>query len=161
TRSLQFNGTADSNLQQFEGVSSKGFQLNVAAYPWPREAMDGVMSGVGFTGSIHRSIASSVDFDAGDEIDNYVVNQNGWEFGVHYRMPLSNLVTIDGGAFYGNQTYEIEDASPNFEIPDTKYSYLGAGVHLDLNITDRATVGFGARYFSVLDTGMLSSTDWF
>ncbi|HET9625866.1 MAG TPA: hypothetical protein VFP84_31110 [Kofleriaceae bacterium] len=161
TRSLQFNGTPDSNLQQFEGVASKGFQLNVAAYPWPSQKMDGVMSGLGFTGSIHRSIASSVDFDNGDQIDNYVVNQNGWELGIHYRMPLSNIVSVDGGAFYGNQTYEIEDASPDFEIPDTKYSYLGAGAHLDLNITDRATVGFGARYFTVLDTGDLASTDWF
>ncbi|HMG23858.1 MAG TPA: hypothetical protein VK607_21135, partial [Kofleriaceae bacterium] len=89
------------------------------------------------------------------------LNQNGWELGVHYRLPLSNLVALDGGAFYGNQTFEIVDASMDFEVPDTKYSYLGAGVHLDLAITDHATVGFGARYFTVLDSGDLASIDWF
>ena len=72
-----------------------------------------------------------------------------------------SVVTLDGGVFYGNQTYEIVDASIDFETPDTKYSYLGANVHLDLAITDRATVGFGARYFTVLDAGDLASTDFF
>ncbi|HEX4419419.1 MAG TPA: hypothetical protein VH165_16015 [Kofleriaceae bacterium] len=161
SRNLTFEGDADSNLQQFNGVSSKGFQVNVAAYPFPLKKIDGVMSGVGFTGSMHHSVASSVDFDDTDEVDNYVINQNGWELGVHYRTPINDMVTIDGGAFYGNQTYQILDASQDFEIPDTKYSYLGASAHLDLNITDRATIGFGARYFTVLDTGDLSSTDWF
>jgi len=119
------------------------------------------MSGVGFTASLHHSAGSTVEFDNTDTIEEYVINQNGWELGVHYRQPLSSMVTIDGGAFYGNQTFEILDASPNFEVPDTKYSYLGASAHLDLAITDRATVGFGARYFTVLDSGDLASTDWF
>jgi hypothetical protein len=70
-------------------------------------------------------------------------------------------VPVDGGAFYGSQSYEIVDASQDFEVPDTKYSYLGASVHLDLAITDHASVGFGARYFTVLDSGDLASTDWF
>jgi hypothetical protein len=80
---------------------------------------------------------------------------------VHYRTPLNDLISVDGGAFYGNQTFEIIDASPDFEVPDTKYSYLGASAHLDLAITDRALVGFGARYFTVLDAGDLASVDWF
>ena len=48
-----------------------------------------------------------------------------------------------------------------FETPDTKYSYVGLSAHLDLAITDRATVGFGARYFTVLDSGDLQSTEFF
>jgi hypothetical protein len=76
-------------------------------------------------------------------------------------LPLSGLVALDGSAFYGNQTFEIIDAAAEFEIPDTKYSYLGAGAHLDLSITDRALIGFGARYFTVLDAGDLASVDWF
>ncbi len=161
SRSLSFQGDDDSNLQQFNGVSSKGFQVNVQAYPFPIKKTDGGLTGIGFTGSMHHSVASTVDFDDTDQVDSYVLNQNGWELGVHYRQPINDLVTLDGGAFYGNQTYQILDASQDFEIPDTKYSYLGASAHLDLNITDRATVGFGARYFTVLDTGDLSSTDWF
>jgi hypothetical protein len=161
SRSLIWDAPPDSNVTQFAGVSSKGFEVNAAIYPFPLKQMDGVLSGVGFTGSLHHSAGSTVEFDNGDQIEEDVLNQNGWELGLHYRYPLSNLVTIDGGAFYGSQTYEIVDASPDFEVPDTKYSYLGASVHLDLAITDRATVGFGARYFTVLDAGDLASVDWF
>jgi hypothetical protein len=161
SRSLMWDAPADANVTQFAGVSTRGFQVNASVYPWPTKQIDGELSGVGFTASLHHSAGSSVEFDNTDAIEEYVLNQNGWELGVHYRAPLSNLVTIDGGAFYGSQTFEILDASPDFEVPDTKYSYLGASAHLDLNITDRATVGFGARYFTVLDSGDLSSIDWF
>jgi len=90
-----------------------------------------------------------------------VINQSGWELGAHYRAPLGALVAIDGGVFYGNQTFEIVDAPANLDVPDTKYSYLGAGAHLDLAITDRAKIGFGARYFTVLGAGDLASADYF
>jgi hypothetical protein len=161
SRSLVWDAPADANITPYAGISSKGFQVNAAVYPFPLKPIDGVLSGVGFTASLHHSAGSSVEFDNTDTIEEYVVNQNGWELGVHYRQPINSLVTIDGGAFYGNQTYEIIDASPNFEVPDTKYSYLGASAHLDLAITDRATVGFGARYFTVLDSGDLASIEWF
>jgi hypothetical protein len=161
SRSLLWNGVdADNPVTQFAGVSSKGLQLNAAVYPFPSKAIDGVMSGVGFTASIYHALGSTVEVDDTDAVTEYVLNENGWELGVHYRLPLSNLVTVDGGVFYGTQTYEIEDAPapPDFDVPDTKYTYLGAGAHLDLAVTDRASVGFGARYFTVLDTGDLSST---
>ena len=161
SRSLIWNASPDANVTQFAGVSTRGFQVNAAIYPFPTKRIDGVLSGVGFTGSLHHSAGSTVEFDNIDTIEEYVVNQNGWELGVHYRAPLSSLVTIEGGAFYGNQTFEIVDASPDFEVPDTKYSYLGASAHLDLAITDHALVGFGARYFTVLDAGDLASVDWF
>jgi hypothetical protein len=161
SRSLTWDADPDSNVTQFAGVSTKGFQVNAAIYPFPIKQMDGILSGVGFTGSIHHSLGSSVEFDNTDQIEENVINQNGWELGVHYRFPLNHMVALDGGAYYGNQTFEIVDASPEFEVPDTKYSYLGASVHLDLSITDHALVGFGARYFTVLDSGDLASTDWF
>ena len=161
SRSLIWDANADANVMQYAGVTSKGFGVNAAVYPFPTKQIDGILSGVGFTGSLHHSAGSSVIFPDTDTVEEYVINQNGWELGVHYRTPLNNLITIDGGAFYGNQTYEIVDASPNFEVPDTKYSYLGASAHLDLQITERATVGFGARYFAVLDSGDLQSVDWF
>lgn len=161
SRSLLWDAPVDSTVQQFAGVSTKGLEVRAAAYPFPAKAMDGVLSGFGVTAGMHHSLGSSVISDEGDQTAEYVVNQNGWELGAHYRAPLGGLVTIDGGAFYGNQTFEIVDASPLFETPDTKYAYLGAGGHLDLAITERATVGFGARYFTVLDTGDLSSTEFF
>lgn len=161
SRSLIWDADPDANVMQFAGVSSKGLGVNAAVYPFPTKQMDGGLSGIGFTGSLHHSAGSSVIFPDTDTVEEYVINQNGWELGAHYRAQLNSLITVDGGAFYGNQTYEIVDASPNFEVPDTKYSYLGASAHLDLNITDHATVGFGARYFTVLDSGDLQSVDWF
>jgi hypothetical protein len=161
SRSLIWDADPDANIQQFAGVTTKGLQVNAAVYPFPLKQTDGILSGLGFTGSLHHSAGSTVVFDDVDTVEEYVLNQNGWELGVHYRAPLNSLVAIDGGAFYGNQTYEIVDASPDFETPDTKYSYLGASVHLDLAITDRALIGFGARYFTVLDSGDLQSIDFY
>ncbi|HEX3761958.1 MAG TPA: hypothetical protein VHW23_24830 [Kofleriaceae bacterium] len=161
SRTLVWDAPPDANVTNFAGVSTKGFQLNAAVYPFPNKQVDGILSGVGFTGSIHHSVGSTVEFDNGDQIEEDVLNQNGWELGIHYRFPLNNMVALDAGAFYGNQTFEIVDASQDFEVPDTKYSYLGASLHLDLAITDHALVGFGARYFTVLDSGDLASTDWF
>ena len=161
SRSLIWDTEPDAEVQQFAGISTKGLQLNAAVYPFPLKQTDGVLSGVGFTGSLHHSAGSTVVFDNVDTIEEYVLNQNGWELGVHYRTPLNSLIAIDGGVYYGNQTYEIVDASPDFETPDTKYSYLGASAHLDLSITDRALIGFGARYFTVLDSGDLQSTDFY
>jgi hypothetical protein len=161
SRSLIWDADADAKIMQFAGVSSKGFGVNAAVYPFPSKQVDGILSGVGFTGSLHHSAGSTVIFPDTDTVEEYVINQNGWEVGAHYRAELGSLIAVDGGAFYGNQTYEIVDASPNFEVPDTKYSYLGASAHLDLRITDRALIGFGARYFTVLDSGDLQSVDWF
>lgn len=161
SRSLIWDAEPDANITQFAGVSSKGLEVNAAVYPFPLKDTDGILSGIGFTGSLHHSAGSTVIFPDTDTVEEYVINQNGWELGVHYRTPLNSLIAIDGGAFYGNQTYEIIDASPNFEVPDTKYSYLGLSAHVDLSITDRATIGFGARYFTVLDSGDLASVDWF
>lgn len=161
SRTLTWDAPPDANITNFAGVSTKGFQVNASIYPFPTKKIDGVLSGVGFTGSIHHSAGSTVEFDNGDTIEEDVLNQNGWELGIHYRAPINELVAIDGGAFYGNQTFEIVDASPDFEVPDTKYSYLGVSAHLDLAVTEHATIGFGARYFTVLDSGDLASVDWF
>jgi hypothetical protein len=161
SRSLVWDTEPDSFVMQYAGVSSKGLAVNAAIYPFPLKQMDGVVSGVGFTGSLHHSVGSTVVFPDVDVVEEYVINQNGWELGAHYRAPLNGMVAIDGGAFYGNQTYQIVDASEAFEVPDTKYSYLGLGAHLDLSITERAMIGFGARYFTVLDAGDLAGVDWF
>jgi hypothetical protein len=161
SRSLLWNADPEASVMQFAGVESKGVQVNASIYPFPQKQVDGVLSGVGFTGSLHHSLGSTVIFPDVDVVEEYVINQNGFELGAHYRTALNGLIAIDGGAFYGNQTYEIVDASDAFEVPDTKYSYLGASAHLDLSITDRAMIGFGARYFTVLDSGDLEGVDWF
>jgi hypothetical protein len=161
SRSLTWDAEPDSMVTNFAGVSTKGLQVNIAAYPFPDKKLDGILSGVGITASLHHSVGSTVEFGLEDSVEEDVVNQTGWEFGLHYRYPLSNLVAIDGGAYYGSQSFEIDTANMDIEVPNTKYSYLGAGVHLDLAVTEHALVGFGARYFTVFDSGDLASTDWF
>jgi hypothetical protein len=48
-----------------------------------------------------------------------------------------------------------------FEVPNTSYQYLSAGTHVDLSITERASVGFGGKWFHVLEAGDLTSVDWY
>ncbi len=48
-----------------------------------------------------------------------------------------------------------------FEVPNTSYHALHFGTHVDLSVTDRASVGFGGKYFHVLESGDLSSVEWY
>src|SRR5213075_2731112 len=100
SRSLTWDADPDANVQQFAGVSSRGVEVNAAIYPFPIKAKDGVLSGIGITGSVHHSLGSSVISDEGDTVNEYVINQNGFEIGAHYRAALSSLIAVDGGAFY-------------------------------------------------------------
>jgi hypothetical protein len=53
------------------------------------------------------------------------------------------------------------DFPQSVAIPDTSYSYLGGGVHVDLQVTDHASVGAGARYMYLLGAGMVTDEDWY
>jgi hypothetical protein len=91
---------------------------------------------------------------------DYTMNHSQWEAGVHYRYPI-DIVAIDGEVSYGNVTHTIVDLPESIAIPDTSYSYMSAGAHLDLAVSERASVGFGAKYLYLLSTGDISSEDWF
>jgi hypothetical protein len=135
--------------------------VNAAFYPFPWKKRDGQLSGVGFSLGVDQSLGSQVTFDDGEAVGEYAIDQHGWNAAVHYRAPLSPYFTIDGEVGYGRQSYLINDAPMTFEVPNTAYHYLHAGAHLDLSITDRASVGFGGKYFHVLDAGDLTSVDWY
>lgn len=157
-----FNVTSETPVDTtYSGVPSKGIQLQGAVYPFPTKKYDGGLSGIGFSFAISKSAGSEVSFDDEETVTEYVINQSAYEAGVHYRHPLSSLVSIDGKASYGKSSYLLSDAPPEFEVPDTQYSYVGGAVHLDLTITERAQVGFGAKYMYILDVGDISSTDWY
>lgn len=155
-----FSPEADGEVQAY-GARSKGLQLHGAVYPFPTKKMDGILSGVGFTFDIYHSAGSVVGIDTDETVGNYAINQHGYEGAIHYRQPLG-LVSIDGEVGYGQHNYIFaSDVPAEFEVPDAQYSAFHAGAHLDLHVTERATIGFGAKMFYVLDNGDMSSLDWY
>ncbi|MGE0400864.1 MAG: hypothetical protein AB7T06_29405 [Kofleriaceae bacterium] len=161
--SRSFNVLAENQEgpQQYSGVPSKGLEINAAVYPFPKDKFDSGLNGIGFTAGISKSAGSWVTFDDGEEVGEYAINQSAYNVGVHYRHNLASLIAIDGGATYGHSIYKFPDVPEAFETPDTDYSYFGLGAKLDLNIANKATVGFGGRYMYILDTGDVTSQDFF
>ncbi len=161
SRSLSFASENPDGVTSYLGVPGKGLGLRAAAYPFPTRKHDGGLSGVGFTASVAKVAGSEVSFDDGDTVTEYVIDHTTYDVGVHYRAPVADLVTIDGSLTYGRFSYVFPDAPPEYEVPDVGYSYVGLGAHLDLNVTTRASVGFGARYLHILDVGDISADDWY
>jgi hypothetical protein len=158
-----FNVVAENQEgpQQYSSVPSKGLEVNAAVYPFPRDKFDSGLNGLGFTAGLSKSAGSWVTFDDGEAVGEYGINQSSYNVGIHYRHNLHSLIAIDGGATYGHSTYKFPDVPEAFETPDTDYSYFGLGAKLDLNIANKATVGFGGRYMYILDTGDVTSEDFF
>ena len=161
SRTLYIGAENPDGVTQYAGVPSKGLGVDAAFFPWPTKKLDGIQSGLGFSFGVGHSIGSKVTYDDLETVGDYVINQTSWNAGIHYRAPLGSSFAIQGSVGYGQDTYVIEDAPMTFEVPNTAYSYLSAGGHIDLSITERATVGFGAKYLYMLGTGDLSSTDWY
>jgi hypothetical protein len=161
SRTLYIGAEKPEGVTQYAGVPNKGLAVDATFYPFPTKKVDGIPSGIGFSFGISHSLGSQVTFDDGDVVGDYVLNQAAWNIGVHYRAPLSNTFAITGSVGYGQSKYVIEDAPMTFEVPDTGYSWLSAGAHIDMKITDRASVGFGANYLYTLGAGDLNSTDWY
>lgn len=161
--SRSFNVLAENQEgpQQYSGVPSKGLEINAAVYPFPRDKFDSGLNGLGFTAALSKSAGSWVTFDDGEAVGEYAINQSAYNVGIHYRHNLASLIAIDGGATYGHSVYRFPDVPEAFETPDTNYSYFGLGAKLDLNIANKATVGFGGRFMYILDTGDVTSEDFF
>lgn len=157
SRSFVPEGDSD-NLQDY-AARSKGIQLGVSFYPMPTKKMDGIQSGVGFSFGMYRSAGSEVGADTDETVGNYAINQSGFEGAIHYRQPLG-LLSVDGEVGYGHHNYVLSSDFP-LEVPDTQYSAFHAGAHVDLHVTDRASIGFGGKLFYVLDNGDMSSLDWY
>ncbi len=161
SRTLTFEAENQIGPTAYAGVPHKGLEVNAVIYPFPLKKFDGGLSGIGFSFNIAHSAGSVVTQDDGDNVGDYNINQSSFDAGIHYRQPLGDLITLDGHVNYGKNSYSISDAPMTFEVPDTDYSYMGAGVSLDLNIAGRASVGFGAKYLYMLDVGDISSVDWY
>ncbi|MCW5801078.1 MAG: hypothetical protein KIT31_01600 [Deltaproteobacteria bacterium] len=160
SRSLSFDADNIENISQFQGVAGKGLSLSGEVYPWPLSKQDGQLSGLGFSMSVYKSVGSIVGIDTDDTTGDYTTNQNGFMGAIHWRQPLG-IVHIDTEVGYSQNNFVIEDPPENYEVPDTAYTAVHAGVHVDLSIGQRATIGFGGRYHYVTGTGDLSSTQFY
>ncbi len=162
SRGMTFDAdpSARESPPTYPASSISGLAVNAAVYPWPTQREDGLLSGVGFTFSLAHSVGATLTAMDDTGYGDYTIDHLAWEAGVHYRWPL-HLVSIDTELDYGNVTHTIVDLPQSIAIPDTSYTYLGAGAHLELAVTDGVSVGFGARYLYMLSTGDISSEDWY
>lgn len=144
----------------FPASSISGLQIGGEVFPAPLRKQDGGLSGIGFSFNVAHSVASTFTGMDDSGYGDYTYNHSQWDVGVHYRYPI-DLITLDTAVSYGNVTHTIVDLPGSIAIPDTSYSYLSAGAHLALAVTDKASVGFGAKYLYTLETGDISSEDWF
>lgn len=157
---FDYDPGAKGSPPEYPGQTLKGFAASAAVFPMPREKQDGKLSGVGFSFDIAHSVLST--FTAMDDTGygDYTMEHSAWQTGIHYRYPYEFLaIDVDGS--YGNFTHRIVDLPESVQIPDTSYSYLGVGAHLDLQVTEGTTVGFGAHYLYLLSAGDISDEDWF
>ena len=148
------------NTVDFPASSIQGLQIAAEVFPSPLHKQDGGLSGFGFSASIAHSLGTNFTAMDSSGYGDYTYNHSQWELGAHYRYPI-DMITIDSGVSYGNVTHTIVDLPQSIAIPDTSYTYLSAGAHVALAVSDRANIGFGAKYLYLLETGDISSEDWF
>jgi hypothetical protein len=153
--------TVDSeDPQDFLGVGTKGISVSGLVYPFPLKKMDGALSGIGFGLNLYKAPASTVTVPLEDAIADYKIDSGGWDASVHWRQPLGSIVHIDSHVGYAQDYFNLEQ-DIELDVPDTNYKYFWAGANLDLNITQRATVGFGVKYLYITDNGQMSDIDWY
>ena len=157
SRSLSFES---EDPQDFLGVGTKGLAFDARAYPFPYKQKDGALTGFGIGVSLHKAPASTVTVQGEGVVADYKIDSGGWDASVRYRHPLGDIVHIDGHAGYGQEYFKLE-SDIELDVPDTHYKYFWGGANLDLSITERASVGFGARYLYITDTGDMSHLDWY
>jgi hypothetical protein len=146
---------------EYPASSIKGFAAELAVYPFPTQKQDGRIQGLGFTLGLQHSVASTLTARDDTGYGDYTLTHMAWDTGVHYRWPI-DILSIDASANFGSVSHALGNDFPqSVAIPDTSYSYLGGGVHVDLQVTEKATVGAGAKYMYLLGAGMVTEQDWY
>jgi hypothetical protein len=158
--SFDYDPNAKGSPPEYPGQTIKGFAASAAVYPMPRQKEDGQPSGIGFSFDIAHSVLSTFSGMDDTGYGDYTLEHLAWETGIHYRWPI-DFVAIDVDANFGNFSHRIVDLPASIQIPDTSYSYMGAGAHIDLKVTEGSTLGFGARYMYLLSAGDVSDEDWY
>lgn len=146
---------------EYPASSIKGFAAELSVYPFPTQTQDGRIQGLGFTLDLQHSVASTLTAMDDTGYGDYTLTHMAWDTGVHYRWPI-DILSIDASANFGSVSHALGNDFPqSVAIPDTSYSYLGGGVHVDLQVTEKATVGAGAKYMYLLGAGMVTEQDWY
>lgn len=132
----------------------KGFAAHAAVFPMPHAKQDGKPSGVGFSVDVAKSVASvlTVQNNMTGEFRDCTIDQTSWQLAAHYRWPI-DFVAVGIQGNFGKTGHVIVDVPEDLGFADTGYSYVGAGANVELAVTDRATVGFNARYMYLLAAG--------
>ncbi len=142
------------------GIS--GIAAKVAVHPFPDRDVGGRLTGPGVQLEVAHSIASTLTAmdDQGEYHENTLTHAS-WEAGAHWRWPI-DLASIDLGVGYGQSSLALDDQFPeSVAIPNTDYRYLTGGARIDLAVSDRASVGAGARYLYLLDAGQVVEEMWY
>jgi hypothetical protein len=140
-----------------------GVSLHLGAFPHPEEAYGNDLTGFGATFDLQKSIGAQLAANdtVNDTYGNYTLDFVAWDLAAHYRHKAGKLL-FDGMASYGRAAWTLESDFPaSVQIPDTTYTYLGAGGKVELAVGDRSSVGFGARYMYILSSGDVSDEDWY
>ena len=146
---------------EYPASSIKGFAAELRVYPFPTQKQDGRVQGLGFTLDLKHSVASTLTAMDDTGYGDYTLTHMAWDTAVHYRWPI-DILSIDASASFGNVSHTLGNDFPqSVAIPDTSYSYLGGGVHVDLQVTEKASVGAGAKYMYLLGAGMVTEQDWY
>jgi hypothetical protein len=137
-----------------------GISLAAAVYPLPVNKLDTRPSGVGFSFGLEKSVGAYLSaYDpVGNTYGDYTLDHTAYEGAIHYRYPI-DIVSFDGEVNYGKFGNTFSELP--IQIPDTEYQYVGLGGHIEVNITDRTRVGFGAKYMYLLSAGDVSDETWY
>jgi len=141
-----------------------GFELTAAVFPMPTHKYGNDLTGWGATFDIQKSVNSglSANDTVNDTYGDYTLDYTSWEGAIHYRYPITSLIMLDGQVSYGRQSYTLESDFPaSVQIPDVQYEFLGAGGSVELAVTDRTRLTFGARYLYTMSVGDASDEEWY
>ena len=141
-----------------------GFELTAAVFPMPTHKYGNDLTGWGATFDIQKSVNATISANdtVNDTYGDYTVDYTSWEGAIHYRYPITDLIMLDGQVSYGRQSYTLESDFPSsVQIPDVQYEFLGAGGNIELAVTDRTRLIFGARYLYTMSVGDASDEEWY
>ena len=145
---------------EYPASGVNGISIAAAVYPLPVNKLDTRPSGLGFSFALEKSLGAQLSaFDPNaNTYGDYTMDHTAYEGAIHYRYPI-DIVSLDGEVNYGKYGNTFSELP--IEIPDTEYQYVGLGGHVEVNVTDRTRVGFGARYMYLLSAGDVSDEMWY
>ena len=157
---FDYDADADGGPPSYPESGLQGFAAAVVVYPLPIDKYDGKPSGVGFAAKVAKSVGATLVASDDTGTGEYEIDHSAYDFAVRYRYPIDRFA-VAGEVSYGNWSHSVIDLPESIAIPDTSYNYLAAGAHVDVYPSERASIGFGARYLHITSSGGVSGEDWY